>query len=89
MGSLSEELRNAAAHAAALGASVEIVGAWVWATFAQKPPKESREAMSAAGYHWNRKRKCWQYAGVPSRHSDASEDELKQKYGAVRLQAAA
>lgn len=79
------ELETVARGARGLGADVEIVGLWVWARFTQRPPVDTRKAMIAAGFHWNPKRKLWQFAGVPARHSDASDDELRQKYGALAV----
>jgi hypothetical protein len=80
-----EVLKDKAAVAIKAGARVEIVGAWVWASFPARPPIESRAALKAAGYHWNKKREVWQYAGVPSRFTTADSDRVKEKYGAVRL----
>ena len=78
-GALEAIARDATARGAA---RVEVVGRWVWAWFASKPPYEVRRAMSAAGFHWNKKRACWQFAGVPSFASDASAEELREKYQA-------
>jgi len=68
------------------GGTVEIVGQWYWASFTEKPSKELREMMKAAGYRWNPKRKVWQNAnGAKCRHSKADTAWLKLKYGAVRV----
>ena len=80
------ELLEKAKLARQVGADVEIVGAWIWAHFDSKPPKETRIALLAAGYHWNFKRGVWQFAGVPCRHSVASTPEVKAKYGARELE---
>jgi hypothetical protein len=80
-----EILTGRAMLAARLGAGVEIVGRWVWATFAARPPVESRAELKAAGFHWNHKRKVWQWAGVPSRSSTDDNDTLRMKHGAARF----
>ena len=80
------DLIEKAQKAKSIGASVEIVGAWIWAEFPSKPPIEARELLKAEGFHWNRKREVWQYAGVPCRHSPASAFEIKIKYGAQALE---
>lgn len=69
-----------------LGASkVDIVGAWIWAYFDGKPADYVRARLKELGYHWNKKRICWQYAGVPCRHSNFSTSELYYKYGAEEV----
>lgn len=80
-----EILTGRAMLAVKLGAGVEIVGRWVWATFASRPPVESRQQLKAAGFHWNHKRKVWQWAGVPSRSSTDENDTLRAKYGALKV----
>ena len=69
-----------------LGASVEIVGRWLWASFPVKPDDEVRSALKALHFHWNWKRGVWQFAGVPCRQSPASSFEIRSKYGAVALE---
>ena len=80
------ELEQKARKAQAVGASVKIVGAWVWAEFESKPSEETRAMLKAERYHWNRKRGVWQFAGVPCRHSPASTPEVLAKYGAVDVE---
>ena len=80
------DLIEKARKAQAVGARVEIVGSWVWAEFESKPPVAARELLKAEGYHWNRKREVWQFAGVPCRHSPASAPEIKAKYGVRELE---
>ena len=48
------DLIEKAQKAKSIGASVEIVGAWIWAEFPSKPPIEARELLKAEGFHWNR-----------------------------------
>ena len=71
--------------AAQYGATVEVVGAWVWATFAAKPDETVRDALKAAGFRWNHKRRLWQNpCGVMSGGSPLTADELRIKYDAQR-----
>ena len=49
------------------GATVEVIGAWVWAWFDAIPTAEARQELKDSGFRWNMKRKCWQLAGVPCR----------------------
>ena len=83
------ELVAKAQVAQALGAKVKLVGAWVWAEFERKPSAEVRQALKEAKYHWNKTRGCWQFAGVPCRHTKAMTAYVWAKYGATDLEAAA
>ena len=74
------------AHLAqALGATVEIVGSWVWASFDQLPPPATRAQLKAASFHWNPKRHLWQLAGRRCGASPAANDVLRKKYAAYSL----
>lgn len=85
----AQELAAAADLAAGRGATVEIVGCWVWARFTSKPAKETRDTLKAAGFHWNARRGLWQLAGRPSFHSKDADDVVRAKYGAVLVAAGA
>lgn len=75
-----------AAWAAARRLPAEVVGAWVWITFDAKPDTATRAALKAAGFHWNRKRGCWQHAcGVRRRFSARTNPRFT--YGAVPVDA--
>jgi hypothetical protein len=39
----------------------EVVGKWVWITFAEQPAERVRAELSQLGFHWNNTRKCWQH----------------------------
>ncbi|HEY0549374.1 MAG TPA: hypothetical protein VGF13_07195, partial [Verrucomicrobiae bacterium] len=39
----------------------EVVGKWVFVTFAEKQPREVTAALSELGFHWNNTRVCWQH----------------------------
>lgn len=75
-------IERKAKKAVELGASVEIVGSWVWATFPARPEKAAREAMIEESFRWNNKRGLWQFAGIRSHGSPADSATIKNKYGA-------
>jgi hypothetical protein len=39
----------------------EVVGTWVWITYAVAPEESERAWLSQLGFHWNNKRQCWQH----------------------------
>lgn len=68
----------------------EVVGKWVWVEFEAKPGIDIIAGLKAAGFHWNRKRECWQHpCGHHSLHSPADSWYLKSKYGAHHVAAPA
>src|SRR3989304_691051 len=81
---LIETLNQKAQAAQRLGAGVEIVGSWVWATFEAKPPPETRQALKAEHFRWNPTRHVWQFAGTRSRRSPADTQELISQHGYTR-----
>ena len=61
----------------------EVVGHWVWITFESKPSDETRASLGSVGFHWNRKRKCWQHpCGHKCKNSPKDSSYLRWKYGA-------
>lgn len=77
-----DTLKDRAREALELGAQVEIVGSWVWARFATKPDEGTRDQLKALDFHWNQKRKLWQWAGRPAAGSPLGSNALRAKYGA-------
>ena len=60
----------------------EIVGRWVWLQFPEKPSKETRDALKAAGFRWVKIRGKWAHnCGVPSKKGTG---DPYWKYGHVR-----
>jgi hypothetical protein len=46
----------------------EIVGAWVWVTFAEKPDEAMRQLLRDFGFRWSARRRKWAHnCGTPSR----------------------
>jgi len=80
-----ETLKIKAVKARQLGGTVEIVGAWVWVSFQEKPSPEVRQALKSERFHWNKTRQLWQYAGIKSGPSPADSWSLRQKYGSVQV----
>lgn len=67
------------------GCHCKIVGRWIWADFADKPEESVRDMMLAEGFYYNRKRNCWQFAGIPCGSSPAGRWAIEAKYGAVEV----
>jgi len=62
----------------------QVVGRWVWVEFEEKPSAEIRTGLLEVGFHWNKKRGCWQHpCGHECVHSPADSWYLKSKYGTV------
>jgi len=80
-----ETLKIKAVKARQLGGTVEIVGAWVWVSFQEKPSPEVRQALKSERFHWNKTRQLWQYAGIKCGPSPADSWSLRQKYGRVQV----
>jgi hypothetical protein len=60
-------------------ASAEVVGEWVWVTFAEQPADSVRAQLSQLGFHWNNVRKCWQH---PCGHvTERGSVDPRAKYG--------
>jgi len=59
----------------------DVVGRWVWLKFAEKPSKEVRDEVKAAGFRWCRNRGEWAHnCGHPSRRGSGNP---RYKYGEV------
>jgi hypothetical protein len=57
----------------------EIIGEWVWVTFAEQPAEAVRQQLSQLGFHWNNIRKCWQH---PCGHvTERGTVDPRAKYG--------
>ncbi len=57
----------------------EIIGEWVWVTFAEQPVESVRTQLSQLGFHWNNIRKCWQH---PCGHvTERGTVDPRAKYG--------
>jgi len=57
----------------------EVMGKWVWISFADKLPREITQALSQFGFHWNNVRQAWQHPGgtLPGRQ----EFNPRKRYG--------
>jgi len=71
------------------GVDLDLVGSWIWASGATY---EHRAALKAAGYMFASKKRAWYWrpAWAAVEHSSGkSLEQIKEKYGAQRLSAAA
>lgn len=39
----------------------QVVGQWVWLEFSIRPSPQVREKLRQLGFHWNKRRRCWQH----------------------------
>ena len=51
-----------------LGLDAELVGEWVWVTFAEKPDAEIRKSLKDFGFKWSKRRGKWAHnCGKPTK----------------------
>ncbi len=63
--------------------TADIVGRWIWVTFAEKPTAEIRQALKDFGFHWSPRRNKWAHnCGHPTR---AGKQNPYIKYGHRRI----
>jgi len=80
------ELKQIGKTAQDLGASVEIVGHWVWAKFTAKPNEQIRNTLKQTGYHWSRAKSRWYFAGAISNNVHPyTWKKITSKYKPVAL----
>ena len=84
---LAEKAQRVAVQAP--GARVRIIGLWIWVDFASKPAMEVRDMLKSEGFRWNRKRECWQFAGIRTTQSPHGRDYIENKYGVHEVEAKA
>ncbi|OFW63761.1 MAG: hypothetical protein A2Z35_02880 [Actinobacteria bacterium RBG_19FT_COMBO_36_27] len=66
---------------------VEIIGNWIWVTFAGKPSQEIRDCLKAQGAKWNERRHCWQIMnGYQSKPSKFSKPVIESRYGSMSIE---
>lgn len=56
----TEQVIEACRQDERLRAAAYVVGKWVWASFEAKPDEQTRAALKALGFRWNKARKTWQ-----------------------------
>jgi len=53
--------------------TAELVGAWIWVSFDEKPDEDTRKLLKDAGFRWVRKRSKWAHnCGIPCKASKTS-----------------
>jgi hypothetical protein len=60
--------------------TAEVVGKWVWVSFADIPAAEIRRQLAELGFHWNKYRQSWQHPCGAFRDTRATYDP-RTKYG--------
>ena len=56
-----------------LGLDAELVGEWVWVTFAEKPSKQMIQGLKDFGFKWSKRRGKWAHnCGKPTRSAHRS-----------------
>ncbi len=69
-----------------LGATVEITGKWVWATFQTKPEKAGRAVLKGNGWIWCQHKGKWAWRGARvSSKRPMSWEHIVTKYGCDTL----
>ena len=65
---LSPEILEVIAFCRQSHFDAERVGSWVWVTFPEKPPKETRKSLREFGFIWSPRRGKWAHnCGKPSK----------------------
>ncbi len=68
------------------GASVEIIGAWVWLTFRDRPADGDRLELKKRGFKWSPRRGQWAHScGVAKRSRMRGKGHPRDVYGSVRV----
>jgi DNA repair protein RadC len=62
-----------------ISGQTRVVGQWVWVEFNVPPLQGIRIKLKELGFHWNRKRKCWQHPCGTSRTSAKAETHASDK----------
>jgi hypothetical protein len=39
----------------------QVVGQWIWLEFTSRPSRPVRAKLKELGFHWNKRRRCWQH----------------------------
>ena len=55
----------------------QVVGQWVWMEFNTPPLESVRAKLKELGFHWNRKRKCWQHPCSARRGAESGDPRSK------------
>lgn len=64
-----------------LGLDAEVVGRWIWVTFAQKPDRDMIKALKDFGFHWSPRREKWAHnCGHPSQPGSGNPWDKYEHY---------
>ena len=56
----------------------EVVGAWVWIQFGERQPSTVTAELSELGFHWNKRRACWQHPC--GKFTEGTDKDPRDKY---------
>lgn len=67
--------------------NIELVGIWLWLTFARKPKDETRQALKAGGFKWHSKKHKWYLnpTGIVRKGKNQPWNRIVHKYGVTRV----
>ena len=68
-------------------ATVEIIGAWVWLTFGEKPSSETRASLKASGFRWSSRRGQWANSCGVAKKARMKNGHPRDVYGSVAVYA--
>ena len=68
----------------------QVVGQWIWLEFTgPKPTVQTRIKLKQLGFHWNRRRRCWQHPCGAKLPNDPRETGKYRVTAATELKVAA
>ena len=62
-----------------------VVGRWVWASFSDRPPVATRDALKTMGFIWNKNRQAWMH-NCGYRTKQAKGYDPRDKYGTIPVE---
>ncbi len=66
------------------GLQAELVGRWVWVSFAEKPDEAMRKALKDFGFRWSVRRRKWAHnCGSPTRSAKKSNPWQKYQHRVI------
>ena len=67
-----------------LGLQAELVGRWVWVTFAEKPDDAMRKTLKDFGFRWSIRRRKWAHnCGNPTKSAKKSNPWQKYQHRVI------
>jgi hypothetical protein len=63
----------------------QVVGQWVWLEFNVRPSPQIRMKLRNLGFHWNKRRRCWQHPCGTKSPNDPRENGKYEVSAATAL----